>query len=690
MKRLIFSLVAAIYAATVFATNYTVFDIANAGEWGGNAEGWGQTVKFGDKSFKVTSVKAGSSVDPVAPNRDIYSWRVYKSSEINIESTGTSMKQITFTYDNYAESRYCLEMTLSEGWSGTLKENIYSLTGSGLNKLTATPSHGQVRITKIVVSDQTDDTSEAVIPTAQEPINGDENTFDPSVLEIDGVEYRINENDPASLTIITLPKIEGDTLVVPDRVEYNSNTYIVSGIDWGYRVPNVSHAVIPNTIKFIGDFAFESAENLKTITFGNNVERIGVNAFARTGLEYVTLPNSVKEIGSGAFYDSNLKSITLGSNVNIIGTWCFGQCNSIDEIICYAEEPPHCDMSSFYQVNQEIRIEVPIQSFDIYHSDSVWSRFNNITGSMHDKVVLDKSVMQIYSGRTEQLTVVKGTGNISWASSNPDCVTVQDGAITGVSVGSSIITATDETGAQASCNVYVYIPITDVIVDKKDIRIYKGETSEAYAYVLPENADTKFVWWESKDPNIVELETDLCGKVTIKGLNIGRTTVTAKSWDGVSADIEVEVMVPVVRLKIEGVSETSFAVTAIKDGECVIEVIPQPSWEVYSVSFNGSDITDRIKDNSLDISGIDEDGCLNFVLRQIQTGINEKQPDTQIHVDGNMLTVNNLSTNSDLLIYSLDGMLINAINPKSPIIKINLESGIYIIKHDNEVYRVII
>lgn len=65
MKRFIFSLVATIYAATVFATNYTVFDIANAGDWGGNAEGWGQTVKFGDKSFKVTSVKAGSSVDLV-------------------------------------------------------------------------------------------------------------------------------------------------------------------------------------------------------------------------------------------------------------------------------------------------------------------------------------------------------------------------------------------------------------------------------------------------------------------------------------------------------------------------------------------------------------------------------------------------------------------------------------------------
>ena len=100
MKRFLLTIAAVVCAATMSATNYTVFDIDNAGEWGGGAEGWGQTVKFNDKFFKVTSVKSGYNGDLVAPNVNPNAWRVYKSSEVNIVATGVLMKQITITYDD--------------------------------------------------------------------------------------------------------------------------------------------------------------------------------------------------------------------------------------------------------------------------------------------------------------------------------------------------------------------------------------------------------------------------------------------------------------------------------------------------------------------------------------------------------------------------------------------------------------
>lgn len=697
MKRFLVTISAVVCAATMSATNYTVFDIENAGEWGGDAKGWGQTVKFDDKSFKVTSVKAGCDVDLVAPNTNPYAWRVYKSSEVNIEATGASIKQITITYDNYDSNRYVNEMTLSEGWTGSIANAVYTLMSAGLNKLNATATNGQVRIRQIIVSDQIDDTSEALHPSSQEAISVETSPDDPDdpeprVLEIDGTKYRINEDNPTSVTITSLPKIVGDTLVVPDRVEYDGNTFIVSNIDWGncYTGIKVSHAIIPNTVKNIGDFAFYDTRTLKSIELGNSVERIGYDSFSQSGIESIILPNSVIELDVGAFLNAkNLKKVTLGSNVKTLKWVCFGQCDSLEEIICYADEPPYQELECFRQVSHDVLVQVPTSSVDKYKSDYAWSYFYNIVGCDYEPMMLDKAYIQMSVGQSNLITVVKGNGSVRWESSDPNVATVENGRVNAINFGSTVITATDDTGDQASCNVYVNIPITDVVVDSKKICLYKGESTEAFAYILPENADIKFIWWESKDPNIVELETDNFGKVTIKGLNIGKTTITAKSWDGVSSDIEVEVMIPVIRLKIEGLNESSFVVTAIKGGECLVEFLPLPNWEIYSVSLDGCDITDRIKDNLVDISGIESDGCLNFVFRQSQTGINETQSNVKLYVVGNTLTMENLELKSSVVIYSLDGMLIDSIIPRSSTIKVNLNHGTYIIKYDNNAYRVI-
>lgn len=186
MKKFLLSLATVACAASMSATNYTVFDIANAGEWGGDANGWGQTVKFGDKSFKVTTVKGESTNDLIAPNANTYAWRVYKNSQVNIEATGVTMKQIIITYDTYENNKYVLAMTLSEGWTGMIADALYTLTSEGLNKMTATADKGQVRIKTIVVSDKIADSSELLVPTAQEPIGSTE-PEDPELPE--GVIY---------------------------------------------------------------------------------------------------------------------------------------------------------------------------------------------------------------------------------------------------------------------------------------------------------------------------------------------------------------------------------------------------------------------------------------------------------------------------------------------------------------------
>ena len=63
-----------------------------------------------------------------------------------------------------------------------------------------------------------------------------------------------------------------------------------------------------NTVKSIPDYLFYESNssdcpNITSVTIGNNVNSIGVNAFSGcSGLTSITIPNNVTEIGDGAFY----------------------------------------------------------------------------------------------------------------------------------------------------------------------------------------------------------------------------------------------------------------------------------------------------------------------------------------------------------------------------------------------------
>lgn len=81
---------------------------------------------------------------------------------------------------------------------------------------------------------------------------------------------------------------------------------------------------IPDSVKEIGQSAFDGAANLKTVNLGSGVEIIGDAAFRNTGLTSVIIPDSVKAIGIGAFaYISELNIVTLGKNVETIGNFAF-------------------------------------------------------------------------------------------------------------------------------------------------------------------------------------------------------------------------------------------------------------------------------------------------------------------------------------------------------------------------------
>ncbi|MBQ9117346.1 MAG: leucine-rich repeat protein, partial [Clostridia bacterium] len=86
---------------------------------------------------------------------------------------------------------------------------------------------------------------------------------------------------------------------------------------------NVTEAVIPSSVRYIGDNSFYGTA-LSSIDIPDGVTWIGEMAFYGTPLVSVKIPDSVKVIGSCAFFEcASLTSINMGKGVESIGSSAF-------------------------------------------------------------------------------------------------------------------------------------------------------------------------------------------------------------------------------------------------------------------------------------------------------------------------------------------------------------------------------
>ncbi|MBQ8084781.1 MAG: leucine-rich repeat domain-containing protein [Lachnospiraceae bacterium] len=74
-------------------------------------------------------------------------------------------------------------------------------------------------------------------------------------------------------------------------IETESNTLIAGCVG----------TIIPNTVKYIGDYAFQSCTKLTNMVIPSGVKRIGKYAFNNCSIKNIEIPKSVSRIGSGAF-----------------------------------------------------------------------------------------------------------------------------------------------------------------------------------------------------------------------------------------------------------------------------------------------------------------------------------------------------------------------------------------------------
>jgi len=119
----------------------------------------------------------------------------------------------------------------------------------------------------------------------------------------------------------------------------NSNTIVSNKRKSGASLNNVFGSQITDyflgeDVTEIGEYAFYGCENMKSITFSDNLQKIDNYAFGGCGgLKTLVLTNNITEIGNNAFKDcNNIESITLSNNLSKIGENAFINCNSLSGI----------------------------------------------------------------------------------------------------------------------------------------------------------------------------------------------------------------------------------------------------------------------------------------------------------------------------------------------------------------------
>jgi len=222
-------------------------------------------------------------------------------------------------------------------------------------------------------------------------------------------------------------------------------------------------------------------------------------------------------------------------------------------------------------------------------------------------VSLNKSETNIFIGSSETLihtiAPVNATNrNVIWSSSNTTVATVSNtGLVTGVNVGSAVITATTvDGGMAASCTVTINpIRVTGITIKSNTGLLING-TETLTAVILPVNATDKTVSWNSSDNSVATVSNT--GEVI--GVGAGTATVTATTTDGgITASCTVSVSAVVISVTGVYLDKTSVEID-VGDTITLIPTITPANATNQNVTWSSSDDSVAAVSNNGEVTGV--------------------------------------------------------------------------------------
>ncbi len=181
--------------------------------------------------------------------------------------------------------------------------------------------------------------------------------------------------------------------------------------------------------------------------------------------------------------------------------------------------------------------------------DSMQTQLDLFTSSLKDgtrvdaqSVTLSQESVTIAYGKsvvlTAQMYPEKNTDFITWSSSDEEVVTVsQTGKVVGVGAGKANVYATTKTGTKATCEVFVFVPVTRLSVYPTKCYTFVGaQPFKLQTSVLPErHSDT--ITWSSSNEDVATVDEN--GVVAVRG--VGSAKITVRSGSGKSSTSTIKV-----------------------------------------------------------------------------------------------------------------------------------------------------
>ena len=307
--------------------------------------------------------------------------------------------------------------------------------------------------------------------------------------------------------------------------------------EWAFRsCSSLTSITIPEGVTSIGSYAFSGCNGLKTagpIGSGNNIKfgwttAIPSNAFEGCStLTSITIPEGITSIGNSAFRNcSSLTSITIPNSVTAVEKGAFYGCNNLKTVI-YRGTPEDWnlikidehDINGSYYIVPIIKAKktyvIPVRGINIIQNEYSVELGNSI--QIEKEIVPDEA----------------SNKNVIWVSDNPEIAAIdENGLVTGLKEGTTVITATAEDGGYADqCSVTIYaIHPERISVNEHDSisEIEYGKTGTIQITFEPANTTNQNLTWTSSDESIAKVDEN--GKVTAVGE--GKVTITATSEDG--------------------------------------------------------------------------------------------------------------------------------------------------------------
>lgn len=202
----------------------------------------------------------------------------------------------------------------------------------------------------------------------------------------------------AALVIMQLPVSEVDAATSASDFQMEGNVLTkYRGTDTEVTIPNtvrvigegafednnrITRVVVPNSVEQIKPYAFWGCGNLSTVSLGSGLTEVGDYAFAGAkGLKRMTIPGNVTRIGIGAFADCvNMEEVTIPAAVSSIHESAFDGCAKL-KINCMAGSRADQFAQKFYEKQKEMPEYEDVSNYQPDSSTTDNNTTDNNTGN---------------------------------------------------------------------------------------------------------------------------------------------------------------------------------------------------------------------------------------------------------------------------------------------------------------------